>query len=37
MLITRAGDCVGLLSGGFLETDVREHAQAVIDAGSRDN
>jgi len=33
MLITRAGECAGLLSGGCLEADLREHAITVIDSG----
>jgi xanthine dehydrogenase accessory factor len=34
MLITRSGECAGLLSGGCLEADLREHAREVIDSGT---
>ena len=33
MLIERGGDYAGLLSGGCLESDLREHAVRVIDTG----
>src|SRR5690349_10268994 len=33
MLIASNGDYAGLLSGGCLETDLREHALAVIGSG----
>jgi xanthine dehydrogenase accessory factor len=33
MLIAHDGDYAGLLSGGCLETDLREHARAVIETG----
>ncbi|WP_448563541.1 XdhC family protein [Thalassotalea ganghwensis] len=32
MLITQAGDCIGLLSGGCLEADICHHAQALFDS-----
>ena len=34
ILIARNGDYAGLISGGCLEGDLREHARAVIDSGT---
>jgi xanthine dehydrogenase accessory factor len=37
ILITAAGDYAGLISGGCLEGDLREHARAVIASGTAAN